>query len=62
MSSVSVILNLSPQALSAGRLAGQAEIVATGERRVVRSVGELLAFLRRDSERRCDGPPAGEPS
>ncbi len=42
---VSVILNLSAQALSTGRLAGSAEIVRTGERRLVRDAAELLAFL-----------------
>jgi hypothetical protein len=42
---VSVILNLSPQALAAGRLAGSAEIVRTGERRLVRDAAELVAFL-----------------
>lgn len=42
---VSVILNLSQQALSAGRLAGSAEIVSTGERRVIRDAEELVAFL-----------------
>jgi hypothetical protein len=45
VSSISVILNLSPQALSAGRLAGRAEIVATGEQQLVRSAAELVAFL-----------------
>lgn len=55
MSSVSVILNLSPQALSAGRLAGRAEIVATGEERLVRSTAELLAFLTE----RADADPGG---
>lgn len=42
---VSVVLRLAPAALDAGRLAGEAELVATGERRVVRNVEELMAFL-----------------
>ena len=50
MPSVSVILNLSPQALSDGELAGQAEIVATGERRLVGSAAELLRFLSERNE------------
>ena len=55
MSSVSVILNLSPQALSAGRLAGRAEIVATGEQQLVRSAAELVAFLSERTDGRAKG-------
>jgi hypothetical protein len=44
---VSVVLRLVEQALAAGRLAGEAEVVETGERRVVRDAEDLLAFLRR---------------
>jgi hypothetical protein len=42
---ISVVLRVAPAALDAGRLAGEAELVATGERRVVRNAHELLAFL-----------------
>jgi hypothetical protein len=42
---ISVVLRLVDSALDAGRLAGEAELVATGERRVVRNAQELLAFL-----------------
>ena len=43
---MSVILNLSSSALAAGRLAGQAEIVSSGERRLVRDAEELTTFLK----------------
>lgn len=46
---VSVVLRLASAALDAGRLAGEVELVATGERGVVRSVDELLAFLARSA-------------
>jgi hypothetical protein len=44
---VSVVLRLIEQALATGRLAGEAELVATGERAVVKDADELLAFVRR---------------
>jgi hypothetical protein len=46
---VSVVLRLADAALDAGRLAGEAELVATGERVTVRDAEELLAFVRRES-------------
>jgi hypothetical protein len=45
--SVSVVLRIADAALAAGRLAGEAELVATGERAVVKDADELLAFVRR---------------
>jgi hypothetical protein len=42
---VSVVLRLFSHALAGGTLAGEAEVVATGEKRVVQNVEELLAFL-----------------
>jgi hypothetical protein len=51
---VSVVLRVADAALAAGRLAGEAELVATGERAVVRDAEELIRFLRRS--------PAGVPS
>ena len=42
---VSVVLRLAEQALAAGRLAGEAEVVETGERRVVRDAEGLVTFL-----------------
>jgi hypothetical protein len=44
---VSVVLRIADAALAAGRLAGEAELVATGERVVVKDADELLAFVRR---------------
>jgi hypothetical protein len=44
---VSVVLRLVDAAIHAGRLTGEAELVATGERTVVRSAEELVAFVRR---------------
>jgi hypothetical protein len=42
---VSVVLRLVEQALAAGRLAGEAEVVETGERRIVRDAEGLVVFL-----------------
>lgn len=43
---ISVVLRLVEQALRAGRLAGEVEVVETGERRVVKDADELVRFLR----------------
>jgi hypothetical protein len=43
---ISVVLRLVEQALACGRLAGEAEIVETGERAAVRDADELVQFLR----------------
>ena len=53
---VSVVLRLVDAALDAGRLAGEAELVATGERRVVRNERELMAFLA-EAHGRVEGRP-----
>ncbi|MCU0306558.1 MAG: hypothetical protein MUE51_02100 [Thermoleophilia bacterium] len=42
---VSVILRLAPAAVRVGRLAGQVELIATGETATIRDAEELLAFL-----------------
>jgi hypothetical protein len=44
---ISVVLRLAPAALGAGRLAGEAELVATGERATVRDADELIRFVIR---------------
>ena len=43
---VTVVLRLARAELLAGRLVGGAELVASGERAVVRDAQELLEFLR----------------
>lgn len=43
---ISVLLRLVPEALDQGRLAGEAELVATGEQRLVATAEELVAFVR----------------
>jgi len=43
---VTVLLRLATSELQAGRLVGGAELVATGERAVVRGEQELIEFLR----------------
>lgn len=43
---ISVVLRIASQALAAGRLAGEVELVDTGERAVIRNADELLALLR----------------
>jgi hypothetical protein len=47
---ISLVLRIAPEALAAGRLAGEAEVVETGERVVVRDADELVAFLRGDTD------------
>lgn len=42
---ISVVLRLAPAALAEGRLAGEAELADTGQRRLVASAEELLAFV-----------------
>ena len=42
-----MLLRLVRDALAKGKLAGEAELVATGERAVVRDAEELVAFVRR---------------
>jgi hypothetical protein len=46
---VSVLLRLIPPERTGGRLAGQAELVETGETTVFADHDEMLAFLRRAS-------------
>ena len=48
---ISVIVRAVEQASAPGRLAGEVEVVATGEKTVVSSANELVEFLRRPSER-----------
>lgn len=43
---ISIVLRLIESALAEGRVAGEAEIVRTGERAVVKDEQCLLAFLR----------------
>ena len=43
---VSVLLRLIPAARAGGRLAGQAELIETGETAVFADHDEMLAFLR----------------
>lgn len=43
---LSVLLRLLREPLAAGRLVGEAEIVETGERTVVRDAAQLVDYLR----------------
>jgi hypothetical protein len=43
---VSLLLRLAAEALASGRLAGEAVLVETGERAVVRDAQELVEFVR----------------
>jgi hypothetical protein len=56
---VSVVLRLVSAALDAGRLAGEAEVVATGERRIVRDADELIRFVNAASRPEQTEPVAG---
>lgn len=55
---ISVVLRLVEQALRAGRLAGEVEVVETGERRVVKDAEEIVRFLRNGQA--VEAPPASE--
>jgi hypothetical protein len=63
---LSVVLRLIPGELLEGRIAGEAEVVETGERRIVRDLDELLRFLVsplndvQTHRRRGEGAPAGK--
>jgi hypothetical protein len=46
---IALVLRVAPEALAAGRLAGEAELVGTGARVVVRDAAELVAFARGDA-------------
>jgi hypothetical protein len=56
---LSVLLRIARDALANGRLAGQVELVESGERTVVRDSEELIAFLRAAP---VEPPPSGQPS
>lgn len=43
--SISVMLRLAPEALAQGRLAGEVELVTTGDRAFVADGAQLMAFL-----------------
>jgi hypothetical protein len=49
---VSVLLRLVPESLRAGAIVGEAELVETGERALVRDVAELVEFLKRTGSAR----------
>ncbi len=56
---VCVVLRLVAEALVCGRLAGEAEIVETGERATVRDATDLLRFLTGGDERETVAPKIG---
>ena len=51
--SVAVVLHLVEHALEEGRLAGEAEIVESGARAIVRDADDLVGFVR------ANRPPTG---
>jgi hypothetical protein len=59
---VSVVLRIPQAALDAGRLAGEVELVATGERATVRDADDLIRFVNRsfghEPPLRSEGAPA----
>jgi hypothetical protein len=54
---VSLLLRLVEEALASGRLAGEAVLVETGERAVVRDAQEIVEFVRSGS--RAEAPEEG---
>ena len=53
-----VILRIAPAALRCGRLAGEAESIATGERARVQSTEDLIDFIRAEE---CPADAAPSP-
>ena len=51
---------MAEQALDEGRLAGEVELVETGDRTLVGSADELIAFVR--AHRRSPDDPADDPA
>lgn len=47
--SISVMLRLVPEALADGRLAGEVEIVATGQHALVANAEEIVRFITSES-------------
>jgi hypothetical protein len=47
---ISVVLRLVELAVASGRLAGEAQLVQSGERAEIRDADELLAFVQRVGE------------
>lgn len=60
--SIAVLLRLLREPLVAGRLVGEAELVDTGERTVVRDAGQLIAYLRDRELSDGEGHPKGKSS
>ena len=58
----SVLLHLLPPSRTGSRLAGVAEIVATGERALFRDADDLVQVLRRIHDQGPDVAPALTPS
>jgi hypothetical protein len=58
--SVAVMLRLAPEALAEGRLAGEAELVTTGERTLVASAEQLVSFLSSRIEATAPSRPPEE--
>jgi hypothetical protein len=47
---ISVVLRLVDRAVASGRLAGEAQLVRSGERTEIQNADELLAFVQRVGE------------
>lgn len=58
---ITVLLRLVPIALASGQLAGEAEVIGTGERVTVRSTDDLVGFLRQLTEGAQSPIPATAP-
>jgi hypothetical protein len=57
---ISVVLRLIESAVASGRLAGEAQLVRSGERTEIRDAAELLAFLQHDGEPTHEAGPTRE--
>jgi hypothetical protein len=58
---ISYVLRLRPESLGEGRVVGEVEAVASGQRHAVRSIDQVLAFLFRTAEDEVARTQAGRP-
>lgn len=58
---ISYVLRLRPESLGEGRVVGEVEAVASGQRYAVRSIEQVLAFLIGTAEDEVARAQAGRP-
>lgn len=58
---ISYVLRVRPESLDEGRVVGEVEAVASGQRSAVRSIGQVLAFLVETAEDEALRSQVGRP-